>query len=189
MARFGGDNVGGKLVEYEPIEGDVTVEGPNHVVTIGIGIRANAVVAEHEDPILGVCVTSNVEPVPAPALAIVWRGEQAIDNPGKGIVGTVALEGLDLLGGRRQPDQVVIGSPQERAPVGRRGRCQAASFQPGKHETIDRHSRPALALDRGWVVPADRLIRPVLASRREVNTARFGAGLRPEVPTAPLPPP
>ena len=104
---LGATDVGGELVLDEPIEAEVFVERADDVVAIGIGERADPVVAEHQHAVLGVGVAGDVEPVPAPALAVMRRGQQPIDDPGEGIRRPVVFERLDFLGGRRQADQVV----------------------------------------------------------------------------------
>ena len=167
---LGRDRVGGELLVDEPIEAEVLVERPDDVIAIGVGERADPVVAEHQHAVLGVGVAGDVEPVAAPPLAVMRRSQQAIDDPGEGIRRPVVFERLDLLGGRRQADQVVSrpGGASVRRSAGGDGVSPAASSR-GQDERVDRRARPVRWCDRGDRRLADRLIGPVRAGRFEVE--------------------
>ena len=63
----------------------------DHVVAVGPGVRIIRVFALAFDLALGVAVARHVEPVAAPALAVMRRGEQAIHDFREG-VGRFVLE-------------------------------------------------------------------------------------------------
>ncbi len=137
--------IGGELLADELIVGQVVVEGRDHVVAIGVGIRIAAVLGE--DVALGVGVAGHVEPVPAPALAVGGRGQQAIDHLGVGVGRGVVFERFDLVGRGRQAGQVECRAAQQRAPIGPRRGTQFVVFQPRENEAIDRAGGPVCVLD------------------------------------------
>ena len=59
-----------------------------------------------------------VEPVLAPALAVMRAGEQAIDQPLVGVRPVVAEERVDLVGRRRQAGQVERDAADQRDAIG-----------------------------------------------------------------------
>ena len=59
--------IAGDLLFYENVEGFVLVQRADHVVAIHPGIRTVVVVLKA----IGICITRHVQPVPAPAFAIV----------------------------------------------------------------------------------------------------------------------
>ena len=72
--------VAGDLLDDEPVVGQVAVQGVDHPVAVEPDeARLVLLVA------VGVGVAGGVEPVPSPALAVVRRGQQAIDDPLVGI--------------------------------------------------------------------------------------------------------
>ena len=88
------------------VVGLVVVEAADDVVAIAPGERLGAVALVA----VGLGVADQVEPVPAPLLAVVRRGEQAIDQLLVGRSRRSAKsfdERIDLLRRRRQPSQVV----------------------------------------------------------------------------------
>ena len=109
--------VGGNLLEQEPVEGEVGVERPDHVVAVGVGEGVSSLF--REDVALGVGIAGHVEPVPSPPLAVERRGQQPVDHPCKGVRRPVGLERLDLLGRRRNAQEVERGPADQGPPVGR----------------------------------------------------------------------
>ena len=113
--------VAGELLGDELVVRFVVVQGANHVVAItpykGLGPVAFITV--------GLGVANQIEPMPAPAFAVVRRLEQVIDHalerPGR----TIGQKRFDFLGRRGQADQVVVGATQYRMSRGRGGRLQA----------------------------------------------------------------
>ena len=108
----------------------------------------------------------HVEPVPPPALAVVGRGEKAVDQPLVGDGRRVGNERIDLLGRRREARQVVGDPPDQRPPIGRRRGTQAFLEQLHQDKPIDRVVRPgvrrSLRRERGagWLDVGERAERP-----------------------------
>ena len=95
------------LLADEPVVRLVGVERRDHVVPVPPGVPARDVPLEAgtlREP-------RQVEPVSAPALAVVRGGEQALDEPLVGIGRAVPDELPHLFRRRRQPDQGEEGSP------------------------------------------------------------------------------
>ena len=70
-----------------------------------------------------VAVPPDVHPVPAPALAVLGAGQQPVDDLLVGVRRRVGEEGVQLLAGRRQADQVEVDAAQQGVRL-RRGRTQ-----------------------------------------------------------------
>ena len=102
VQRAGGDGLGvvgpqlvaGDLLLDEAVERLVGVQGADHVVAVAPGVGIEVVGLEAA----GVGVAGHVEPVPAPALAVLRRGEQAVDQPFVGVGPLVVGEAFDLVG-------------------------------------------------------------------------------------------
>ena len=139
--------VGGDLLKQEPVEGHVRVEGPDHVVAVGVGEGVFSFL--REDIALGVGVSGHVQPVPAPPFAVERRGKQPLNHPRKRIRSLVGLERIDLLGGRRNAQEVDRRPADQGPPVGRRRRREALFLEPGQNERVDRRAEPAGILDPG----------------------------------------
>ncbi len=87
-AVAGRDLIGGDLEQEEAVVGHVVVEGLDDPVAIGRGLHEESLLAG-VDVALGVGVPGHVQPVPGPLLAVMRRGEQAVDHaarrrPGRG---------------------------------------------------------------------------------------------------------
>ena len=113
-AIAGPEDVAGDLLADEPAERQVGVEGGDDIVAIGPGMVAPLVLVVA----VRVAVMHHVEPVPAPSLAVVGTGEQAIDQRFVGVGIGVVDERLDFLGSRRQADQVEREAADQRAAIG-----------------------------------------------------------------------
>ena len=81
LGRVAVDLVAGKLFVQEPVVGLVAVERIDHVVAIPPGERLGRVALVA----VGLGVANQVQPVPAPGLAVTGRGEQPIDQSLVGI--------------------------------------------------------------------------------------------------------
>ena len=117
--------VTGKLFQQEAIVGFAGVERANDVVPETPGVAA-------------VGIAHQVQPVPAPALAVAGGVQQPLDE---GLVGGgvgVGQEAPDLLGFRRQPGQVEAGAPDQRQAVGLGREAEALFPEPGGNEGIHR---------------------------------------------------
>jgi hypothetical protein len=94
-------------------------------------------------------VAGDVHPVPPPALAIVGRGEQPVDERLEGARRAIGGEGPHLVVGRLEAEQVDVRALGERRPIGgRRGR-EALGLERGDDERVDARARPGLARRRG----------------------------------------
>ena len=118
--------VAGELFDRKTVERQVAVEGVDHPIAIlpdlPRGVDAVAV---------GVGIASQVEPVAAPAFAIVGRGQQAIDQTLVGIRGLVINKGVDLGGRGRQAQQVEAEAADQRDAISFGGRLQMSSLPDG----------------------------------------------------------
>ena len=99
-----GQLIAGELLEDEPIEGLVGIEGADHVIAIPPGERLGGVALVA----VGLGVPDQVEPVPRPALAVGRAGEQVVDQPLDRVRGPreVFQKRCPFFGRRRQPGQV-----------------------------------------------------------------------------------
>ena len=86
----------------------------------------------------GVRVARDVEPEPAVALAVVWRGEQTVDEMFPRAGRTIGDEGVDLRRRRGQPEQIEIGAANQRVAVGSRRRCHIVPAARRLQEPVDR---------------------------------------------------
>ena len=151
--------IGGDLLGDEAIVGDVVVEGPDHVVAIGVRIGIPALF--HEDVALRIGITGHIEPVPPPALAVAGAGQEPIDDLGEGVGIEVGLERRDLLRRGRQAGEVERRATDQGPLVGLRSRAHPLPFEAGEDEGVDRRLDPRPVPDRGRIDGADRLEGPV----------------------------
>jgi hypothetical protein len=100
--------VAGELFADESIVGLVGVERVDHVVAVAPGIGPRFIRLEA----FALGVPCQIEPVAAPALAVLRRGQQPVDNVGERVGRPVGKEGSDRLGRRRQSDQIEIAAAQ-----------------------------------------------------------------------------
>ena len=156
--------VGRNLFRHEPVERQVAVERPDDVIPVGP--RPRVLLPLEEDVPLVVGVPGHVEPVPAPALAVVGGGQQAIDDFLVGVRGLVRLERGDFTRRRRQPEEVEREAADQRPPVGLRGGPQLLLGQFRPEERVHRGAR---------AVP--RNLRPLDGPEGPV-IGRHGLGLR-----------
>src|SRR5262249_3604696 len=122
----------------ETVEWLVGVERGDDVVAVTPGVRADLV--ELVSVALG--EAGQVEPVPAPALAIVWRGEQAVHDLFPGILQVIVQEVVARIGSRWQPYQVQAHAPQQLFTGGRWGGLEASRFQACENERVNGVLRP-----------------------------------------------
>ena len=103
--------------------------------------------------------------MPAPALAVARRSEQAIDQQLVGAWPRVSDELIHFLRRRWQSDQVEIRPANERSRVGLRQQRQPGRLKPGSNERIDRRPHASRRIKTGNGRSADRLKRPVVSFR------------------------
>ena len=170
-----GQEVAGDLLQHEAVVGKVGVEGPDDVIPVAVGQRD--VVIKLMPGTLG--EPSQVEPVPRPALAVVGRGEQPIDQPGISVGRGIGHERLDLGGLGRQADQVEGQAADQGPTVGFGRGLETLRLQLRQDEAVDRVARPRLVLDLGRRGIFDRLEAPVSGALAEVERSdlRGRAGL------------
>ena len=139
IERVVGQQVAGELLDREPVERQVGVQGPNHPippnVLVIIAILLEAV---------AVGVAGGVEPGQRHALAVVGAGEEAGDDLVIGVRGVVREEVLHVARAGGQAGQVQEEPAEERGPLGLRRGIDAVAFQPGQHKAIDRVADPGL---------------------------------------------
>ena len=150
-----GQLVAGELLADEAVVGLVVVERADDVVAVapGVGLGVVALVA------VGLGEPDEVEPVPAPLLAVAGRVEQAVDQLLVGVGRRVVDEGVDLLGRRRQAGQV----------VGRRGGSARASRRAGSGCSPFASSPARMKASIGFATQAAVLDR---RGRRAASTGR-----------------
>ena len=160
------DQVGGDLQLDEAVVGHVVVESGDDpvAVTVGVGVRLDA---EGVRLVLG--VAGDVEPVPAPALAVMRTGQHTIDDPGKGVRRMILQKRLDFLRSRRQPDQVEAGTADQLAFAGGLHWVQLLGFEASEDEVVDGVPRPGRILDLGQRGFARWQKRPELPAPGEVD--------------------
>ena len=165
--------VAGNLLLHEPVVGHVGVERLDDPVAIAERVRVRDVLVEP----VRVGIAGDVEPVPAPTLAVAGRRQQPLDHPLVGVGPLVREEGVDLGRGRGQAGQVERDPPQQLPLAGGGDRRQPVGLEPGEDEPVDRVARPGLVADGGRLGAGHRPVRPVLAARTEVvGGAAVGAG-------------
>jgi len=195
------DAVGGELLDDELVVRLVLVHRVDHVVAVGPGVGV-AVVAEEAVALIDlkaarVGVAGGVEPVTGPAFAVVRRGEEEVDLLGVdgfeiagratgaggervGEPGVIAGldESVDLFGGGRETDQIVIDATQE--GFGTRGRIglEALLFKLGEDEGVDGILDLGLVLHFGHGVLLDGLVRPMFAGLAGETSQLGGAATR-----------
>ena len=125
--------VAGDLLAQELVVGLVVVEGVDDVVAVPPRVVAAVVLLEPRR----VGVAGHVHPVPAPALAVVRRVEQALDQPLPGTSLLVGQELVDLLEGRGQAGEVEIGPAHEGQGIGPRPRRHPRLAAGGVEEAVD----------------------------------------------------
>ena len=175
---LGTEAVGGDLLDHEGVVRLVLVQGADHVVAIGVRVRIAPLFLE--DISLRVGVASDIEPVPPPALAVMGRGLQAVNQALIRIRGLVLEEALDLLRSRRQADQVEREPAQEGPLIGGRRRCEPGRFQPRQDERVNRSPNPVPIVHDGRRHRLHGPERPVVTAPSEPGPAdRLRDGRRP----------
>ncbi len=154
-----GQEIARELFDGELIEGQVAVHGVDHPIAIGphhaISVDGVAV---------GVGIPCLVEPVPAPALAVMRIGKQAVHggiDRGLGIGGVGVEKGVQFLRGRRQAGEVEVQAAQERGGGGFGGRRDALGLQTREDEPIERRAHPGVVRHGGWLGTRKREKGPV----------------------------
>ena len=179
--RFGGlgQEVARELLNNEVVEGQVAVEGVDHIVAVVIRIGEGDIFVDA----VGVGVARDIEPMPAPALAVHLRLEHRVDAALVGVRPLIAQEIVDIFGRGRHANEVERRAAQKSAAIGfGRGR-EAFALKSGENEAVDLVARPS-AVDHGrnrWM--GNPLVRPMRCKAPSLLRQRppgwiVGAGLR-----------
>ena len=131
---MGGKQVAGDVLLHELVVREVLVESADHVVAIAPGV----LLVEVEFVAVGFGEAHQIEPVPGPALAIVRRDQQPVDDLFISLRGIVGKERRDLFGRGRQAGEVEGDAAQQGGLVRGRRRSDALCFQLGEEERVDR---------------------------------------------------
>ena len=151
-----GQEIAGELFDREPVEGHVAVKGVDHVIAIGEAVLILVAVIAHR-----VGEPDQVEPGHRHPLAIMGRGQEPVDHLLVCVGGGIGLEGVDLLGRRRQADQVEAESADQGPTVGLGRGLDAPGLERGEDEGVDRILDPGRLANCRDRRPPDRLISPV----------------------------
>ena len=145
------------MFDEEAIIGDVGVQGADDVVAVPVGV--GNLVIEFVSGSLG--VTDEVEPVAAPALAVMRAGEESIHQPLVGIGRAIGEERLDRVGRGRQPGEVETESADRGSPAGLGRGSRPTLDNPARMNRSIGFRAPAGSIRRdGRRDPAERLERP-----------------------------
>ena len=147
--------VAGDLLHHEPVVRLVLVERADDVVAVFPDKRffIVALVA------VGLGEAHDVEPMAAPALAVLRQAEQMLDEPWPGVGRSVVHERLHLTIGRRQADEVKVRAANERGLVGDRVRGDTPGVELRLDQLINRR---LVAVALGQARMLDRAERPVV---------------------------
>ena len=157
--------VGRHLFQDEPVERLVLVEGADDVIAIGPGVRITIILPDLLHIALGVGVARHVQPVSAPAFAVMRGGQQAVHHLGKGVRRIVGQKILHLLRGGRQADQIERRAADQRALVRQRIGLHVVGFQLGQNEIVNRGLDPVGFLDLRHRRILDGFEGPMIARR------------------------
>jgi hypothetical protein len=169
-----GKHVAGQLLDCELVERQIEIERLDDPVAI-FPDRPAAV----DRVAVGVRVSGHVEPVPSPALAVVRRRQQPIDELFVRVAAHIGQKSIDVLDRRRQSEDVEARAAQERSLVGFRRRLQAGRLNPRQHKGVDSVSHPGRIPDRRRFHVRQRLKRPMVAPAPTLrHRLRVGRQLR-----------
>ena len=147
--------VAGDLLDHEPIERHVVVKCVDHPI---------AIAPDGAFPVDGVAVrvgvSRDVQPVPAPPLAVVRGLEQPLDQASVGTGFAIADEFPDFRRTRQESGQVQADAADQRAVIRLRRRFQALGFEFGEHERVNRIAYPAVSIHVRRLGPLDWAKRP-----------------------------
>ncbi len=148
-------DIAGNLLANELVVGQVGVETADDVIAVSPRVRSKLVVFEP----VALCVTDHVEPMAAPAFAVVWRGEQPVDEPSFGAGCGVGEKGGQLSRCGRQAEEIEGDPSQESAAVDGWVGDQSVLGQSGRDEPVDGIGGPA-GVNTWRRGTSDRLQRP-----------------------------
>ena len=170
--------VAGDLLAKELVVGFVVAEGVDDVVPVFVHLRNREVGGVAR----GIGIADHVEPVPAPAFAVLLGGEHLVDPVFEGFGRIVGDEGRDFLAGSGKAGEVEGGAAEESGFVGLLAGLEAFFLQLRVDELIDRITVPLGAVGRGRDGLVQGLEGPegFLVGTEHVRGGRRGAGFRPD---------
>ena len=133
VLRRAGQLIAGDLFDHELVVGQIFIQRVDDPIAVGPG-EARLVFLEA----IGVGVARGIKPVAAPALPIMRRGQQPLDEKIVRVGCVVRDEGVHFFDGRRQPDQVERQAADQRDLIGFRRRLQTFFFETRKNERVER---------------------------------------------------
>ena len=158
--RLGRHQVAGDLFADETVEGFVAIEGIDDVVAVAERVAEGDVLVEA----VRVGIAGDVEPMAAPALTVVRRCEEPVDDPGEGVGALVGEEIFDLGFRRGQADEIEGGAAEQGAFVGRGDGRKALLLESRQNEAVEGMADPRLVLDLGRCGICDPAVGPMLAA-------------------------
>ena len=158
LDRRVGEEIAGKLLGREAVERHVGIEGPNDPVPPhplpGVTVLLESV---------GIGVAGGIEPRQRHPFAVMRAGKEPVDEFFVGVRSGIGDEGVDLLGRRRDADEIGREAADEGRPVGFRGRGHARPLDTGQNKNVDRVADPAAVVHRRRLGAGRWLEGPVLA--------------------------
>ena len=150
------EHVASDLHPHKLVVRHVVVQRADHPVAIRPEVVADVVPLET----VALSEPREIQPVPAPAFAVVRRAEEVVDHAPIGGIGWVGHERRDLLRRGWQAAQVKIKSANQRSRIRWGAWHELFGIQPIEDERIDRVGHPVLLRDRRLAGALHRLERP-----------------------------
>ena len=174
----GGQFIRRELFDDEDVVRLIVVEAPDDVIAIRPRIRTARVFALAAYHAFRVAVTRHVEPVAAPAFAVVRRCEQTIHHFGERVRRLVFDERLDFLRRGRKPNQVKRRTTDQRAFISDGIGREIFRLQFREDEIIHGRFAPSRILHFGRSGLGQRLPCPMLLVRINPLFLGFSRGAR-----------
>ena len=156
LRRGLGEHVTRDLLDGEVAERQVPVEGVDDPVAVHPRGPAPVLLVA-----VRVGVSREVQPGTRPALTVVRRGEQAVDDLLVGIRARVGQERVHLRQRRRKADEVEAHAADQGFATGLGRGAEPFTFQPREHEAVDRVPDPGRVHHRRRLRPHRLAIGPV----------------------------
>jgi hypothetical protein len=163
--------IAGQLLNDEAVVGQVPVQRPDHPVAVKINLAGLVLLKT-----VAVGVTGPVQPEPAPALAVMGRGQQPLHGFLVGPGTCIGEKVIHLPDCREESDQVEAQAAEDGHPVRRVRGVQPFLFEAGQLKTVDGVARPVLVLDRGDSWANRRQEGPVVLREAGFSRKRIGPG-------------
>ena len=149
LLRGLGEQVARQLLDDELIKGEIPVQGFDHPIAIHPDLAGRVIVVA-----VGVCVTSDIEPVTSPALPVGWGIQEPVHHSFVSAGIGVRDKVLHIGGEWRQAGKVKMHAPGEGGPLSLGRGLKAFLLQTGQNKPIDRVI-PPLLVGNGWVRRTD----------------------------------